>query len=439
MYGSYLIIAQRVLLSCVWMACQAWTGGLCVSAVLSAMFPSFHSLENSMPPNTHMDSKQFIGFTIFCLISCFLLLMPPEKTKHCLYVCNTISFFTMFGIMSWAVSAAGGTGALMSQSPTVKGSYKTAWAIVQGVTSVIGSIAVGLTNQPDYSRFARRLNDQIGGQIYAILVFGTIMPLFGCITASATQQIYGDVIWNPPMIVSRWLDTNYTSYARAGAFFAGIGLIVAQLAINTIDNAFSGGMDFAGLFPRYLNIRRGSYLTLFIAILIQPWQLLSSANTFISVLSAYGVFLGPMIGIMITDYWIVRRRKVKLTDLYSTDPSRIYWYLHGFNLRAYTAWIIGFVPLLPGFIAHINKSIVVPRGATNIYYLAFPAGLLVSGTVYFAICAIWPMPGLGEIDRSDVFESFTEEERERLGMDGYLDSAPTVQDASVHTKDQVKT
>jgi nucleobase:cation symporter-1, NCS1 family len=82
---------------------------------------------------------------------------------------------------------------------------------------------------------------------------------------------------------------------KQGAFFAGCGLVICQLAINTIDNAFSTGMDMAGLFPTYINIRRGAYVGLVLSIALCPWELLSSASTFISVLSAYSVFLGPLV------------------------------------------------------------------------------------------------------------------------------------------------
>jgi len=88
--------------------------------------------------------------------------------------------------------------------------------------------------------------------------FGTIMPLFGCLTSSATQKLYGEAIWNPPNILLQWLEDSYSSGTRAAAFFAGVGLVVCQLAINTIDNSFSTGMDLAGLFPKYINMRRGA-------------------------------------------------------------------------------------------------------------------------------------------------------------------------------------
>lgn len=220
--------------------------------ILAAIFPSYQHMSNHFPANANMDTKQFIGWVIFNVLMIPLLYIPPEKYKKVVLYMNVVSVITLISMMIWALSAAHGGGPLLSESSTLHTSHDLGWAIVSGVTTVIGSIAVGLTNQPDYSRFARRPGDQVFGQWFSIILFGTIMPLFGCLASSATQQIYGEAIWNPPNIVQKWLDTDYNAKSRAAAFFAGVGLVVCQLAINTIDNAFSAGMDMAGLVPQYV-------------------------------------------------------------------------------------------------------------------------------------------------------------------------------------------
>jgi nucleobase:cation symporter-1, NCS1 family len=281
---------------------------------------------------------------------------------------------------------------------------------------VIGNIVVGLTNGPDYARFARRPGDQISGQVFGIMFFGTIMPLFGTLAASATARIYGDAIWNPPNLAQKWLDTDYNAKSRAGAFFAGLGLVVCQLAINTIDNAFSTGMDTAGLFPKYINIRRGAYLGLLLSIAMCPWELLSSASTFISVLSAYSVFLGPMVGIQICDSWVVRSRRIKLTDLYHPRKDGIFYYTHGINWHAFVSWIVGWASQLPGFIHAVNDKILVPMGCTYLYYLAFPLGFVISFLVHWGLNVAFPPLGLGEIDEADYYGTFTPEEAAKMGV-----------------------
>lgn len=229
--------------------------------------------------------------------------------------------------------------------------------------------------------------------------------------------------------MQRWLDTDYNAKSRAAAFFAGCGLVTSQLAINIIDNAFSAGMDIAGLFPSFVNIRRGAYIALVLSIALCPWQLLSSAATFINVLSAYSVFLGPMTGIMICDYWVVRRAKLKLSDLYHGRKDGIFYFSHGVNWRSFTAWIIGWSYLIPGFVNAVSPGIKVPTACTNLYYLAFPLGFVVSFVVYYALNLVSPPDGLGVVDEVDEFGTFTMDEARKL------DVLPSVIQGSVQIVD----
>ncbi|KAI1919221.1 hypothetical protein LOZ12_004219 [Ophidiomyces ophidiicola] len=415
-YGSYLALLQRILLSVVWFAVQSWTGGLCVTAMLGAIFSGFHNLQNTFPASSNLTTKQFIGWVIYNVLTIPILYFPPEKTKRLFYVMNIVSFLTLLAMTIWALVTAQGAGPLLKQPSTVTSSSELGWSIVSGVTTVIGSIAVGLTNQPDYSRFATKPGDQVFGQYFSIIVLGTIMPTLGCLVSSATLKIYGTPLWNPPDIALKWLETDYNAKSRAGAFFAGLGLVVCQLAINTIDNAFSSGMDLSGLFPKFINIRRGAYIGLIISIILCPWELLASAGTFISVLSAYSVFLGPMCGIMVSEYWIVRSRKIKLTDLYHPHPEGIYYFWYGMNWRAFCAWVVGFAPLLPGFVKAVNKSVSVPEGCTRLYNLAYPLGFAITFVIYTLLNKVFPPPGIGEIDEVDHFKTFTPAEARRMGV-----------------------
>ncbi|KAK8038347.1 hypothetical protein PG994_015114 [Apiospora phragmitis] len=411
-YGQYFILIQRIILSLVWFSVQSWTGGLCVQNILAAIFPSYQHIRNHFPESAHMDTKQFVGWAIFNLLMVPVLWFKPERLRFAILYMNIVSATTLICIMIWCLSAAHGAGSLLSEPATVQGSSELGWSIVSATTAVIGSIAVGLTNQPDYSRFARRPGDQYS----SIILLGIIMPFFGCLASSASREIYGEAVWNPPDLVQKWLDTSYTPGARAAAFFAGFGLVVCQLAINTIDNAFSAGMDLAGLSSNYIDIRRGAYIGLVLSIAMCPWKLLSSASVFISVLSAYSVFLGPIVGIMVCEYWVLRKRRVKLSDLYHPGKSGVYYYWNGVNLRAFASWVVGWSYLIPGFVHNVNPTIEVPKACTNLYSLAFPLGFTVSFLVHWGINRLSPPPGLADIDDVDYYSTFTPDEASRLGV-----------------------
>ncbi|CAN8101811.1 unnamed protein product [Discula destructiva] len=416
-YGSFLHIVQRIVLSLVWFAVQSWTGGLCISVILSAIFPSFYSLSNIFPASSSLETKQFIGWILFNVLQAPLLYIPPHRIKNVLHIFNASAGLTLIAMMIWSLAVAKGGGPLLSTGSTPMSSRELGWAIVSGVTTVIGGIAVGLTNANDYSRFARRPGDQVFGQWFSIIIFGTLFPLFGCLAASATQGIYGEAIWNPPLIAQKWLDESYTSGARAAAFFAGVGLLMIQIGINVVDNAYSTGMDLAGLFSSFINIRRGAYIGLILSLALCPWQLLSSAAVFISVLSAYSVFLGPIIGIQVCDYWLIRRRKLKLSDLYHPEPEGIYYFVKGFNPRSFVAWVLGFATQLPGFSANVTPdSVHVGQAWHELFHLAFPLGFAISFTAHYMLNYIWPPEGLGEVDETDYFGTFDEDEALRLGV-----------------------
>lgn len=142
-----------------------------------------------------MNTKQFIGWVLFNVIMAPLLYVRPEGIKYVVLWSNVISVITLLSMMIWLLSAANGAGPLVSAPASATGSSELGWGIVSGVTTTIGSIAVGLTNQMDYSRFARKPGDQVLGQWISIIGFGAILPVCGCLASSATQRIYGEAIW----------------------------------------------------------------------------------------------------------------------------------------------------------------------------------------------------------------------------------------------------
>jgi NCS1 family nucleobase:cation symporter-1 len=163
-------------------------------------------------------------------------------------------------------------------------------------------------------------------------------------------------------------------------------------------------MDLAGLFPKYINIRRGAYIGPVISIAMCPWKLLSTAGSFINVMSAYSVFPAPMCGIQICHYWLVTHRKIKLSDLYDPHKADIYYYLKGINYRSFVAWVVGRATQMPGFINVVNPSVKVKNPVMDLYFLAFPLGFVISFLVYWALNKVNPLKGLGEVDEGIILE-----------------------------------
>ncbi|KAB5532677.1 permease for cytosine/purines, uracil, thiamine, allantoin-domain-containing protein [Coniochaeta sp. 2T2.1] len=157
--------------------------------------------------------------------------------------------------------------------------------------------------------------------------------------------------------------------------------------------------------PNSINIRRGTYITALFSVVVNPWKLVNTATVFLTVLSSYSVFLGPMTGLMVASYLVVSRRKVNVDDLYRGDKASIYWFTAGFNWRAAVPWIVGFAPLMPGFIAAVNTSATVSAGATELYYMSYLYGFLASGVVFVLLHKIFPARSLDTTARNDLSPS----------------------------------
>lgn len=166
-----------------------------------------------------------------------------------------------------------------------------------------------------------------------------------------------------------------SSKARAGVFFLSAGFALTAMFENICGNAVAGGIDLAGLFPKYIDIRRGALITFIACWVVQPWQLINRAATFITVLSSFAVFLAPLIGIMACDFFILRRQKVQLSHLYRTHDTN-YWYEYGVNWRAIPAWLCGWAPTVGGLIVTVRGDTSASRVLYQLYYMAFFIGKL---------------------------------------------------------------
>lgn len=176
----------------------------------------------------------------------------------------------------------------------------------------------------------------------------------------------------------------------------------------------AGGIDLAGVFPRYIDIRRGAIVTFVAAWVIQPWLLINRAATFVTVLSSFSVFLAPLMGVMVCDYYVNRRQKIRLSHLYRPEDSD-YWYYHGFNWRVFPCWIAGWAPTIGGLITSAGK-LQGPDAVFQLYYTAFFTGMSISFATFYVVNLIFPVKGVREQDPYDSWATFTPQEAQKLGI-----------------------
>lgn len=408
--GSWIGIVMRTILSIVWFGSQAYLGSRCLSCVFSSWSYNYLTMENTIPESVHMTTQQLIGFVVFQVISIPPLLVKPERFNKMLIITCVCTFFAMLGITIWAVTNNGGSnGPLMNASEPMSSSER-GWWWIYGISSWYGSLSSGVANQSDFTRFSKKTWSSLYGTIFSLVVVGTLIPLMGLVSASAIKESYGEVLWRPDQIIDHWLLQDYSSRARAGAFFCGLAFTLSQICFNTMGNGYAGGMDMAGLFPQYITIRRGAILTALLSWVVQPWEFYNTASTFVTVMSSFSIFMSPIVGIIIGDFWIVRRKHLKLSHLYTDIPLGNYWFWHGMNYRNLLIWAIAFAPGIPGLVNSANPDLPISTGALHFYYANTVIEFAIALSLVTLSSFLWPYKNVYETDEYDYFNTWTEEE-----------------------------
>lgn len=416
MRGSFIPLAQRIMLNFIWNAVQCWNGGRLIAVCLTAIWPSYARMKNTFGPDMPTTTDQFLGFVIFWIISTPFLWLRPERFKIPFLILVIWCGTGMLAWMIWALAVAKGVGPLWNSGQNVPAGspFGTSWLILAGINQSIGGLAAGITNGSDFSRYARARRHYVIGTIGSCVITGILVSLVGLVTASAAQKIYGEVYWNPPDLLMRMMDNgDGSSKARAAVFFLAAGFAFTAMFENICGNAVAGGIDLAGIWPRYLDIRRGAIITFFAAWIVQPWQLINRAETFISVLSSFSVFLAPIIGIMTCDYYLLRKRRIRLSHLYRTNGSS-YYFWKGLNWRAIPAWICGWAPTIGGLVVSVRGDAQPPRALIQLYYMAFLIGFAISAVIFYILNMIFPVQSMDQIDDVDLYDTFTKPEARRI-------------------------
>ncbi|KAM0297994.1 hypothetical protein ACHAPM_009276 [Fusarium culmorum] len=380
-------------MACVWYGVQAYIGGNCVYLMIRSIWKSWENVPNSFSKDAGTDTAHFASFIIFWICSLPALWFPVHQLRHLFTAKAYVVPVAGITFLAWTISRAGGIGPIIKQPNTVHGG-DLAWEIVKGIMSSISNFATLIVNASDFSRFAQKPKDALWSQLITIPFGFAITSFIGIIVSSASTTLYGKAIWNPLDLLDEFINDG-NSAERFGVFFIASSFTLAQLGTNLAANSVSAGNDLTALLPRWINIRRGSYICACLGLVICPWQLLKDSNQFTTYLSAYSVFLSSIAGVMICDYYIVRKGYLDAKELYDARKEGPYYYTAGFNWRGYAAYICGIVINVVGFADAVGAK-NVPIGAVHVYQLNYFCGFGVSMLVYYALCKLSPVPATSD-------------------------------------------
>jgi NCS1 family nucleobase:cation symporter-1 len=356
--GANVAAVLRALVACGWFGIQTWIGGEAISTLLATLAPGW----KSVPYGTA------ICFLLFWLINLSVILMGIEYIR----ILQGISAPVLLGVglllLAWAYHAAGGFGPMLAAPSRFTNFSDFLKFLIPALNGTVGFWATVSLNIPDFTRFARNQREQVIGQALALPTTMTLYAFIGIAVTSATVVIYGTAISDPVQLLSRF-------HSPVAMVISLVAILLATLNVNIGANVVSPANDFSNLWPRRISFRTGGVITCFMGIATMPWKLLADYKTFIlGWLGGYAAFLGPVAGIMICDYFLVRRGVLQVDDLYLRGG--IYEYSRGFNWRAVIALALGAGTALVG--------LAVPS-VRVLYDYSWFVGFAVSFAVYYAM------------------------------------------------------
>ena len=374
--GANIPAMLRAIVACGWFGIQTWIGGASLYNILRAWNPALAEIDSS---SLFPQPLPMICFLIFWALNMFIIYLGVDSIKKLLVFKAFFLPVAALALLAWAIIAAKGLGPILSQ-PSKFATTADFWHyFFPALTGMVGFWATLSLNIPDFTRYAKSQSAQVNGQIFGLPPAMTFFAFVGVIVTSSTAIIYGQTEWDIVKLAGRF-------DSKLMVTFAMIGIIISTLATNIAANIVSPANDFAHLSPKRINFRMGGYITGIIGIVIFPWKLIADPNGYIFTwLIAYSSLLGPVGGIMIVDYFFIRKKELNAVDLYREQGE--YTYSKGFNFKAIVALLLGILPNGPGFLLQIQliDATVFPEWISHLYNYAWFVGFSVSGVVYYLL------------------------------------------------------
>ena len=322
--GANVPAILRALVACGWFGINAWIGGAAINVMATVLVPSWRTYSPGV----------WICFGGFWLLH-VIVIMRGIRTLRFLQG-MTAPFLLLIGValLAWAVVKAGGLGPMLAAPSKFQTFGEFFRFFVPSLTSVVGFWATVALNIPDFTRYARSQRAQVAGQVLGLPTTMTLYSFIGVAVTSATAIIFGQTIWDPVQVLARLGNPIAVIIAMAA-------LLLATLNVNVAANLVSPSNDFSNLSPRLISFRTGGLITCVVGgIIFQPWKLLANYSSYIfGWLLGYSGFLGPIAGVMICDYFVVRKKILLVEELYLRHG--FYEFSDGINWRAMAALAAG--------------------------------------------------------------------------------------------------
>ncbi len=376
--GANVPALLRGIVACGWFGIQTWVGGSAIYTILNAVSSDW--FVGTPIGFLGIDLWQLICFLAFWALHVYFIAKGTESIRWLETYAAPFLIVMGLALLVWAYVEAGGFGTMLSTpSQFVEGGEKEGQfmsVFAPSLTAMVGFWATLSLNIPDFTRYCKTQKDQMLGQAVGLPPTMALFAFIGVAVTSATVVIYGEAIWDPVALLGKM-----GGWSIVVALFA---LAVATLTTNLAANVVAPANGFSNINPEKISFKMGGYITAGLGIAMFPWKLLESTGGYIFVwLIGYSALLGPIAGILIADYFLIRKTEMNVEELFRKDGE--YSYANGWNWRALLALALAVLPNVPGFLHEAGAVASVPAIFDQIYVYAWFVGFLIGGGVYYGL------------------------------------------------------
>ncbi|KAL8135902.1 purine-uracil permease NCS1 [Apium graveolens] len=376
--GAHIPTLLRALVGCGWYGIETWIGGEAIFLLLPESVKN-SGLSQSL---TWLGTSplEFACFIAFWIAQLTIVWKGMEGIRVLEKYAAPILIVLTSALVIWAYVNAGGFGHMLSMSSSLSSSEF--WSLFfPSLTANISFWATLALNIPDFTRYAKSQKDQIIGQVGLPLFMGAF-TFVGLAVTSSTQVIFGRVISSPIELLGQIGGFTTTILAI-------LGISLATITTNIAANVVAPANALVNLSPSIFTFRRGALLTALLGIVFQPWRLLKSSESFVYTwLVGYSALLGPIGGIILADYYVLKGTKLSIKDMYTMNTQGEYYYTGGYNISALAALIIGILPVIPGFLEKAGILTAVPGHFMVIYNNAWFFGFFLAGVMHCILSSL---------------------------------------------------
>jgi NCS1 family nucleobase:cation symporter-1 len=359
--GANLPALLRAMVACGWFGIQSWIGGTAIHAMLAVLAPQFAVQSWSV-------AACFLGFWA---LNMAIVWRGVESIRHLQAFGAPFMFAMAAALLVWVRMKAGSFGTMLAAPSEFHTTGEFLRVFFPSLTAMVGYWATLALNIPDFTRYSKSQQAQSWGQAFGLPVAMTLYTFVGIAATSASTVLFGHAIWNPIELITAF-------HQPVAAFVAMLGILVATLNVNIGANLVSPANDFANVYPRLISFRTGGLITGLLGLAMCPWKLLASPNAYIfGWLIGYSGLLGPVAGIMVADYFLIRGTELDVESLYHAEGA--YSYARGINPRALAALVAGVALALVG--------VFVPA-LHALYDYAWFVGFFAAGAVYVVLMRV---------------------------------------------------